>query len=60
MAQSQNNPLINPESNLPGVSTASGADVGYPNAEEQTYYEAGGPRQKGEPKGTDYNGPAAS
>jgi len=44
------NPLTDPADNLPGVSTASGEDVGYPNAAEQTYHEAAGTRVKGEEK----------
>lgn len=50
------NPLTEPGKNLPGVETkdGSGAESLYPNARQQTYYEAGGPREKGEPRQTSY------
>jgi len=48
------NPLTEPGKNLPGTETDMEANGLYPNAVEQTYYEAGGARQKGEPRGTDY------
>jgi hypothetical protein len=53
MGMTQNpdaNPLTDPAENLPGVETASGEDVGYPNAAEQEYHEAAGTRKKGEDK----------
>jgi hypothetical protein len=54
------NPLTEPGKNLPGVETADGEDVGYPNARQQTYYEAGGPREKGEKRQTSYTSKAGN
>jgi hypothetical protein len=61
MAESTNNPLTKPGAagNTPGTDVDMTANGLYPNAVEQTYYEAGGSRKLGEARKTNYRGTGA-